>query len=308
MAYSQNGDYMPDPTGDGYSTQTQAQQAPPALAPDQTIAATAGQQVAPGQNPLQPAYLPTPPQALATTYNAQTYDPSMTGATGYNAATYQNGYNPQTATDELNNAAGVQNKQQNQNLLSMLAAQGISPGSSAAQAAAQNLGASQTAALAPALAQAQEYGAGLDEQSGLANAGALNTSGQFNAGAQNAAGQFNAGANNTAGQFNAGSINSAGSQNASAGNTMTLQNLQNLLQSQEFNDSAYNNAGSQAAGYENQDWLAQLQAQLGLQQTGLNTSGNLAGNQANQQVPLNPSLFSQISQGVSAVAPAFAGA
>lgn len=217
-------------------------------------------------NPLQPSYIPTPPTGQATTY-----DPATTGT-----ATYQNTYNPQTATDELTKAAGVQGDAQNKNLLAMLAAQGISPGSSAAQAAEQNLAGAQTAALAPSLVSAQQYGAGLDTQAG-----------QFNAGAKNATGQFNAGAENTAGQFGAG-----------ANNTMTLQNLQDLLQSQEFNSSAFNNAGSQAAGYENQDWLAQLQAQLGLQGQGLQTSGNLAGDQAQQQVPLNPSLFSQISTGI----------
>jgi len=211
-----------------------------------------------GTSPLQPSYLPTPPQAQATTYNP---------------ASYSNSYDPATATSELNAAAGVQDQQQNQNLMSMLAAQGISPGSSAAQAAAQNLGATQTAALAPSLVSAQQYGAGLNEQSGLANQSALN---------------------------------SAGSQNASASNTDTLQNLQNLLQSQEFDASAFNNAGSQSAGYANQDWLAQLQAQLGIQGQGLSTAGSLAGDQAQQQVPLNPSLFSQISSGIGGAAQAAA--
>src|ERR1700691_3577524 len=142
-------------------------------------------------NPLQPAHIPTPPTAQATTYNP---------------ATYQNSYNPQTATNELNSAAAVQDQGQNQNLMSMLAAQGISPGSSAAQAAAQNLGASQTAALAPSLVSAQQYGAGLNEQSGLSNQSALNTAGQYG---------------------------------ASATNTDTLQNLQNLLQQQEYNSGAF---------------------------------------------------------------------
>jgi hypothetical protein len=206
-------------------------------------------------NPLQPSYLPAPPSATPTTYSA---------------ATYNNTYNPATATSELNQAAGVQDQQQQQNLMSMLAAQGISPGSSAAQAAGQNLSTTQNAALDPTLASAQEYGAGLNEQSGLSNASALN---------------------------------SAGSQNASASNTDTLQNLQNLLQSQEFNASAYNNAGSTSAGYANQDYLAQLEAQLGLQQQGLSTSGSLAGDQANQTVPLNPSLFSDITSGAQAFAP-----
>ena len=214
----------------GTATQAQTPGAPAAAAA--TPAATTA-------NPLQPAYLSTPPTALPTTY--------------------QNPYNPQTATTELTSAAGVQDQQQQQALLSMLAAQGISPGSSAAQAAGQNLDATQTAALAPSLVSAQQYGAGLGEQSGLANAGAANT--------------------------------------------MTAQNLQDLLQSQEFNASAYNTAGQQSAGYGNQDWLAELQAQVGLQQQGLSTSGSLAGDQANQTVPLDPSLFSQIAGAASAAAP-----
>jgi len=193
-------------------------------------------------NPLQPTYLPNPPAAQATTYT-NTYDPS-------------------TATNELNQAASVQDTQQNQNLMSMLAAQGISPGSSAAQAAMQNLGNQQTAALAPSLVSGQEYGAGLDTQTGLAN--------------------------------------------ASASNTMTLQNLQDLLQSQQFNASAANTAGQQQAGYANQDWLAELEAQLGLQQTGLSGSNSLAGDQANQTVPLDPSLFSQITGAAQSGASDFA--
>jgi hypothetical protein len=206
-----------------------------------TPAATTATATTPTANPLQPSYLATPPTAVATTY--------------------QNPYDPSTATSELNQAAGVQDNQQQQALMSMLAAQGISPGSSAAQAAMQNLSATQNAALDPTLASAQQYGAGLSEQSGLANAGAANT--------------------------------------------MTSQNLQDLLQSQEFNASAYNTAGLTSAGYGNEDWLAQLQAQLGLQDQGLATSGSLAGDQANQTVPLNPSLFSQITGAASAASPFF---
>jgi hypothetical protein len=190
-------------------------------------------------NPLQPAYLPTPPTAQATTY--------------------QNPYDPSTATSELTSAAGVQDQQQQQALMSMLAAQGISPGSSAAQAAGQNLDTTQAAALAPSLVSAQEYGAGLGEQSGLSNASAMNS--------------------------------------------MTGLNLQNLLQSQEYNSSAYNTAGLDSANMGNQDWLAQLQGQLGLQGQGLSNSGSLAGDQANQTVPLNPSLFSQITGAAQAAAP-----
>jgi hypothetical protein len=206
-----------------------------------TPAATTATATTPTANPLQPAYLSTPPTAQATTY--------------------VNPYDPSTATSELNQAAGVQDNQQQQALMSMLAAQGISPGSSAAQAAMQNLSTTQNAALDPTLASAQQYGAGLAEQSGLANAGAANT--------------------------------------------MTSQNLQDLLQSQEFNASAYNTAGLTSAGYGNEDWLAELQAQLGLQDQGLATSGSLAGDQANQAVPLNPSLFSQITGAASAAAPFF---
>jgi hypothetical protein len=198
-------------------------------------------------SPLQPSYIPTPPTAEATTY--------------------QNYYNPQTATNELNSAAAVQDQQQNQNLMSMLAGQGISPGSSAAQAAAQNLSNTQTSALAPSLVSAQQYGAGLSEQSGLANMGAMNS--------------------------------------------MTAQNLQDLLQSQEFNSSAYNTAGLDTAGMQNQDWQALLGQFGGLNSQGLGTAGSLAGTEAGATVPLEPgfgqSLISGLEGGAQAAAP-FLGA
>jgi hypothetical protein len=151
-------------------TQTQAQQAPAAAS-----AAT--------PNPLQPSYLPTPPTAQATTY--------------------QNPYDPSTATSELTSAAGVQDQQQQQALMSMLAAQGISPGSSAAQAAGQNLATNQVSALAPSLVSAQEYGAGLGEQSGLSNAGAMNAMTSQNLQDLLQSQEYNAGAYNTAGQTSA---------------------------------------------------------------------------------------------------------
>jgi hypothetical protein len=228
-----------------------------------------------GTSPLQPSYIPTPPQAQATTYS-----PATVGQT----ATYTNPYDPAQATSELQSAAGVQDQSQNAQLMSMLAAQGISPGSSAAQAALQNLAGAQGAALDPSLAGVQENAAGLGEQSGLANVGALNNTNLTNQSALNTGGQYN----------------------ASAMNTDTQQNLQDLLQAQEYNSGAYNAAGMDTAGLQNNDYLAQLQAQLGLQSQGLGTSGQLAGDQANQTVPLNPSLFSDITAGAQAVAPAAA--
>ncbi len=226
---------------------SQGQTQPTTAAPT-TGAVTAPAQTAapatPTANPLQPTYLPNPPTAQATTYT--------------------NTYDPTTATNELNQAASVQDTQQNQNLMSMLAAQGVSAGSSAAQGAAQNLANTQTAALAPSLVSAQEYGAGLNEQAGLANAG--------------------------------------------ASNQMTLQNLQDLLQTQQYNATAANTAGTNSAEMQNQDWLAQLEAELGLQQTGLSGSNSLAGDQANQTVPLNPSLFSQIMAPIESGASDYASA
>jgi hypothetical protein len=272
-----------------------------------------------GVGTLQPTYLPTPPTAKATTYNPATYDAAQYQAatynpSGYQAATVSNPYDATTATNELNSAAGVQDQAQQQSLNAMLAAQGISPGSSAAQAADQNLASAQTAALAPALVSAQQYGAGLTEQSDLANQGALNTAGQFGASALNTAGQVNtsaqnaaaatnAAAQNTAGQVNSAAQNAAGQTNAASTNQFTLQDLQDLLQSQQFNASAANTAGSQAAQIGNNDWLAQLQAELGLQQQGLSTAGSLAGEQANQTVPTTPSFFSDLMGAASAAAP-----
>lgn len=255
------------------------------------------------QNPLQPSYLPNPPTAQATTYNPASASTAGYNPQGYSAATATNSYDPAQATAELQQAAGVQDAQQQQGLSQMLAAQGISPGSSGAQAAYQNLSTNQAAALDPALAGVQQYAGGLDLQTSLANQSSQNAAGQFNAGAQNTGGQFNAGALNTANLANAGAQNTAGQYNASASNQMTLQNLQDLLQSQQFNAQAYNTAGQLGAGYQNQDWLAQLQAELGLQNTGLNTAGNLAGNQANQTVPVQPGFFQDLTGAASAAAP-----
>jgi hypothetical protein len=78
------------------------------------------------------------------------------------------------------------------------------------------------------------------------------------------------------------------------------------LQQQQYNASAYNTAGQDTANLQNTDWLAQLQGQLGLQGTGLSTAGSLAGDQANQQVPLQPSLFSSIMQPLAEGAQAYA--
>jgi hypothetical protein len=310
---SQGGVTYPATTASGqpttYST-TQGTAAQPTSAPAATKGApVASASTATTANPLQPSYIPTPPQGQATTYQAATtgaatYDP----ATIANTALYNNSYNPQTATSELNSAAGVQDQQQNQNLMAMLAAQGISPGSSAAQAAAQNLGNQQVSALAPSLVSAQQYGAGLSEQSGLANQGALNSTNQFNASSQNSAGQFNAGSQNTANLANQSALNSAGQYNASANNSMTDQNLQNYLQAQQFDASAANSSGSQQSAQQNTDWLAQLQAQLGLQGQGLSTVGSLAGDQANQTVPVDQSLFSSVMQPLESGASAYATA
>ncbi len=270
-------------------------------------------------NPLQPTYLPTPPTAVATTYNPATYgaagyNPATYNADGYTAASATNTYDPTQATSELQQAANVQDQQQQGGLAAMLAAQGISPGSSAAQSAYSNLSTNQNAALDPALAQVQQTAGGMDLQTALANqsslnaanqfnSGAVNTAGQVNSGALNTAGQFNAGAANTAGQYNAGSLNAAGATNAGASNQFTLQDLQDLLQAQQFNATAANTAGQLQAGYGNQDWLAQLQAELGLQGQGLSTAGSLAGSQANQTVPTNPSVWSDITGAASAAVP-----
>ena len=162
------------------------------------------------------------------------------GASNYQPSYSADTYNPAQATSELQQAAGVQDAQQNSNLMSMLAAQGISPGSSAAQSAAQNLSTTQAAALDPSLAGVQQYAGGLG------------------------------------------------------------------VQNNEFNSGAFNTAELTQAGAQNQDWLAELEGMLGLQGEGLGTAGSLAGAQAGQQVPMNPSIWSQISGGISGAANAAA--
>jgi len=221
-------------------------------------------------NPLQPTYVQSPPTAAATTYTPA----------GYTAAQSSYSYDPTQATNELTQAAQGQDQTQNTALSQMLAAQGISPGSSAAQAAMQNLAVQQGNALDPSLASVQQYAAGLGQQTALANQSALTS----------------------AGQFNAGATNTAGSQNASSSNQMTLQNLADLLQSGEFNATAANTAGQDQASLSNNDWLAQLQAELGLQSQGLSTAGGLAGQQAGQVVPTSPSFFSQLTSGLTGAA------
>jgi len=57
----------------------------------------------------------------------------------------------------------------------------------------------------------------------------------------------------------------------------------------------------------NQDWLAQLQGQLGLQGQGLSNAGSLSAIRRINRLPLNPSLFSDITSGMSAVAPFASG-
>jgi hypothetical protein len=224
-------------------------------------------------NPLQPTYTSTPTGA-ATTYNP----------VGYNATTVANPYDPTQATDELTQAAQGQDQTQNKALASMLAAQGISPGSSAAQAAEQNLATTQAQALDPSLASAQQYAGGLNLQALLANQSALDT----------------------AGQFGAGAANTAGATNAASSNQMTLQNLLDTISTGQFNANAANTAGVDAAQLANNDWLAQLQGELGLQGQGLSTAGSLAGQQANQVVPTTPSFFSQLMGGLSGAASAAA--
>lgn len=251
---------------------------------------------------LQPTYVAAPPTAQATTYTPAGYSASTYNPTGYTAAQATNAYDPTQATNELTQAAQGQDGTQNTALSQLLAAQGISPGSSAAQAAMQNLAVQQGNALDPSLAAVQQYAAGLGQQTALANQSALNSAGQFNAGAADTAGQYNAGSLNSAGQFNAGATNTAGSQNASAANQMTLQNLADLLQSGEFNAGEATSANQNQASLANNDWLAQLQAELGLQSQGLSTAGGLAGQQAGQVVPTSPSLFSQITSGLTGAA------
>ena len=158
--------------------------------------------------------------------------PTAQAQSNYQPSYSADTYNPAQATGELQQAAGYQDQQQNANLMSMLAAQGISPGSSAAQAADQNLSYGQSAALDPSLAGVQQYAGGLG------------------------------------------------------------------VQNNQFNSGAFNTAELTQAGAQNQDWLAELEGMLGLQGEGLGTAGSLAGAQAGQQVPMNPSIWSQISQGV----------
>ena len=111
--------------------------------------------------------------------------PTAQAQSNYQPSYSADTYNPAQATGELQQAAGYQDQQQNANLMSMLAAQGISPGSSAAQAADQNLSYGQSAALDPSLAGVQQYAGGLGVQNNQFNSGAFNTAELTQAGAQN---------------------------------------------------------------------------------------------------------------------------
>ena len=222
------------------------------------------QALAGGYNPLQPNYLGAPPTLAGTygtaaQYNPTTYNPSVIGQGLINQLT------PEQTIAALNQSVAPQEQQQNQQLMQMLAASGISPGSTAGQTAYNNLAQQQLAGISPAIASAIQ-----NSQGNLLNAAGTNI------GALNSAGQYNAGAYNTGGQYNATNAQNMGLYNAGVANTVSQQNLQNLLNTNLYNTGAANTAGT--------NWLNALtgaqnvnQGEIaGLLSSGLSGNSNLA--------------------------------
>jgi len=270
------------------------------------------QALAGGYNPLQPNYLGAPPTLAGTYGTASSYNPTTYNAATGNAATYGpttynasmigqgliNQLSPAQTMSLLNQSVAPQEQQQNQQLMQMLAASGIAPGSTAGQTAYNNLAQQQLAGISPALASALQGAQGNILSAANTNVGALNTAGQYNAGstqsanagnaaainnilsqnlnALNTAGQYNAGAYNTGGQYNATNAQNMGLYNAGVANTVSQQNLQNLLNTNLYNTGAANTAGT--------NWLNALtgaqnvnQGEIaGLLSSGLSGNSNLA--------------------------------
>lgn len=276
----------------------------------------ANQAIAGGYNPLQPAYLGAPPTINATTAQGQTYNPSGYNPTGYNAAnTGAAGYGASqlgqgllgslgtgATVQALQNSVAPTYGQQDQQLMQMLAASGVSPGSTAGTGIFGNLAQEQLAGISPAMASAiqnsqanqlnagqfntgalntaGQFNAGNQQAVNLANQASQNAAGQFNAGAANTGGQFNAGAQNTAGQYNAGNLQQAGQFNANAQNTASGQNLTDLLNQQLYNANAYNTAGNNYFGALTGAYNSNANAFNALNTAGLSGAQNLASQQA----------------------------
>lgn len=155
----------------------------------------------------------------------------------------------QIATNAVTQALMPQFQQQQGALTAQLANAGIVGGPSGAASSALSGQQQQTlqAAIQPLI---QQY-ASLGLQGALANQGAALQGSQFNAQQQNALNEYNA---------------------------------SNLINTSLANAGSYNNMAQYLAGLQNNDWLAQLQAQTGLQEA---TAGGTA--QAFQPIYTNPS-------------------
>jgi hypothetical protein len=250
-----------------------------------------------GYNPLQPAYLPTPPTLQGTYVSPAGYNAATTGAMGYDPATLGQGLisqlGPQATIQALLQSVAPQYQQQDQQFMQQLAASGLTPGSTAGQTAFGNLAQQQLAGISPAIAQAIQGAQGNLLSAGNTNIGALNQAGQFNAGAGNAALFANQAALNQAGQYNAGNQQQAGLYNAGVGNQVANQNLANLIQQQQYNTGAYNTAGTNYFNALQGNYNTNLAGFNNLNQAGLSGANGLAGTQAGNAGSLSNTIATQ---------------
>lgn len=252
-------------TGYGYNAwanggaQQPQQQAPTAAPkpaapaqPQQPQGAT-NQAIAQGYNPLQPTYLQTPPQGVATLSGVNTNPQAV--LSGVDTS-------PQAIIAQILQGFAPQAAQAQTGLNQQLAAAGLSGGP--ALSAQADLSTALAQALAPQLAQATEFGQGQTLQQSLANSGAINNMTGLGLGA-------------TLQQSLA---------NAGAMNGMTNQNLRDIIGQQTFNAGAATNAGQDLASMLQQQWLAQLGAFNGVNSMGQSGLNGIASQEAgNFQIP-----------------------
>lgn len=270
-----NGGYTNAPIEGGVNQHPQNQPgyAPPMMTENGPMQAAPSPTAAAPSNSIDPAYLSQIfPNGLPNASAAQTGIPTANAPTlmqllggavpNVSGAQTNVALSPQ---DELN--ATLQSLmpifgQQQNGLQDALANAGIVGGSTAGAMndLARNQTQQATAAIAPLMQNAQS----MQLQQALANAGNTQQAGEFNVGnLLNSQGQSaqqlleqalaNQQAGLQGGEFNAGSLNNA-----------NQFNIANALNAGEYDTGTFNQMLSQMLGYQNSDWLAQLQAQLGM--------------------------------------------
>lgn len=297
MAESQNGDYMPDPTGDGTQYQTSPQQPNYAYTQQQPIPSAPAPAQSGAQQLFQPGYLGTPagytgstvtPGAAQSTHaNASQYDlGSLYGNWGGASTLDPNllnslGSNQTTGLLQQSFQPGDQNA--NNNLQQQLAAYGVTGGQ--AVGAMTQLQAQLAAAHSPALASAIQNSQANQLGAGEFNAGQLTSNtNTLNSLLGNALGQNNSN-NESTNQFNAQQGQQNNQYNAGADLTAALANAASTNGANVYNATAANNTNAANVGEYNQSQnqqlnalLQQYYAQLGAFNN-INGSGQTAGNQ-----------------------------